>query len=178
MILSMLRADPLPGRVPIAAAEAGGDLGRVAGKVSADDVQAELAQDRGGGLAFEEEFERCPDDFFGGDVTAPEAGGKSGGHAHLVAGARRCLNVEGATGLLGDGDLRHAVTLASRRSMRGWPGAKLSNAAPNRQMPVRCVGLFVPKPSCDARYQGRGLPDGRPSASAVVRWRLPRSSLS
>jgi outer membrane lipoprotein SlyB len=33
-----------------AAAQASTDLGRVAGKVLADDVQAELAQDRGGRL--------------------------------------------------------------------------------------------------------------------------------
>jgi hypothetical protein len=60
MILSMLCADRLSGRARIAAARAGADLGRVAGKVPADHVQAELAQDRGGGLAFEEEFERGP----------------------------------------------------------------------------------------------------------------------
>jgi len=58
--------------------QAGADLRRVAGEVLADDVQAELAQDRGGGLAFEKELERCPDEFAGGDVTAAEAGGKSG----------------------------------------------------------------------------------------------------
>jgi hypothetical protein len=34
-----------------------------------------------------------------------------------VVGARWCLDVEGAVGLAGDGDPRHAVTLASRRSM-------------------------------------------------------------
>jgi hypothetical protein len=59
------RVDRLPGRAWIAAAQAGADLGRVAGKVLADDVQAELAQDRGGGLAFEEEFERGPDELVG-----------------------------------------------------------------------------------------------------------------
>jgi hypothetical protein len=58
VIISMLRADRLPGRARIAAAQAGADLGRVAGEVPADDVQAELAQDRGGGLAFEEEVAR------------------------------------------------------------------------------------------------------------------------
>src|SRR5215813_14757214 len=78
--------DRLPGRAWIAAAEAGADRGRVAGEVLADDVQAELAQDRGGGLAFEEEFERGPDEFLRGDVTVPEAGGKTGRYAHLVAG--------------------------------------------------------------------------------------------
>ena len=116
--MASVRVGRLPGRAWIAAAQAGVDLGRVAGKVLADDVQAELAQDRGGGLAFEEEFERGPDELVGGDVTAPEAGGKTGRHAHLVAGARGCLDAEGATGLLGDGDLRHAVTLASRQSVQ------------------------------------------------------------
>ena len=43
-------------------------------------------------------------------MTAPEAGGKSGRHAHLVAGARGCLDVEGAIGPLGDGELGHGVT--------------------------------------------------------------------
>ena len=52
--------DHLPGRARIAAAQAGADLGRVAGKVLADDVQAELAQDRGGGFAFEEAFRTRP----------------------------------------------------------------------------------------------------------------------
>lgn len=32
----------------------------------ADDVKAELAQDRGGGIAFEEELKRRPDEFPGG----------------------------------------------------------------------------------------------------------------
>src|SRR5262249_59615491 len=89
--------DRLPGRARIVAPQAGADLGRVAGKVLADDVQAELGQDRGGGLAFEEEFERGPDEFLRGDVTVPEAGGKTGRYAHLVAGARGCLDAEGAT---------------------------------------------------------------------------------
>jgi hypothetical protein len=40
-----VRADRLPGRARIAAAQPGADLGRVAGKVLADDVQADLAQD-------------------------------------------------------------------------------------------------------------------------------------
>jgi hypothetical protein len=102
------------------AAQAGADLGRVAGEVLADDLQAELAQDRGGGLALEKELERRPDEFPGSDVTAAKAGGKSGRHAHLVAGARRCLDVESAIGPASDGDLRHAVTLASRQSMHGW----------------------------------------------------------
>jgi hypothetical protein len=47
-----------------------------------------------------------------------------------VAGACGCLDAEGATGLLGDGDLRHAVTLASRQSKRCWPGPSLYAAAP------------------------------------------------
>ena len=51
-------------------------------------------------------------------MTAAEAGGKTGWHVHLVAGARGCLDTEGATGLLGDGDLRHAVTIVSRQSRR------------------------------------------------------------
>src|SRR5215471_1677428 len=112
------RVDRLPGRARIAAAQAGTDLSGVAGKVLADDVQAERAQDRGGGLTFEEELERGPDELLGGDVIESEAGRKAGRHAHLVAGARGCLDAEGATGLLVDGDLRHAVTLASRRSTR------------------------------------------------------------
>src|SRR5262245_29453986 len=111
--------DRLPGRARIAAAQAGADRGRVAGEVVADDVQAELAQDRGGGLAFEEEVERGPDELAGGDVTAPEAGRKSGRHAHLVAGARGCLDAEGVTGLLRDDDLRHAVTLAPWQEATG-----------------------------------------------------------
>jgi hypothetical protein len=74
------RVDRLPGRARIAAAQAGADLGRIAGKVLADDVQAELAQDRGGRLAFEQELERGLDEFLeGGDVTAAEAGRKSAG---------------------------------------------------------------------------------------------------
>jgi hypothetical protein len=100
--------DHLPGRAGMAAAEAGADLGRVAGEVLADDIQAELAQDRGGGLAFEKELERRPDQLLGGDVTAAEVRGKPGGHAHLVAGTGRCLDLEGAIGLAGDGDLCHA----------------------------------------------------------------------
>jgi hypothetical protein len=112
MIVSMLRAHRLPGRTRVATAQPGADLGRVAGKVPADDVEAELAQDRGGGVAFEEEFERGSDEFLGGNVAAPEAGRKSGRHAYPVASARGCLDVEGATGLLGDGELRHGVTLA------------------------------------------------------------------
>jgi len=48
--MALVRVDRLPGRARIAA-QVGADLGRVAGKVLADDVQAELAQDRGGGLA-------------------------------------------------------------------------------------------------------------------------------
>jgi hypothetical protein len=127
--MASVRVDRLPERAWIAAVHAGADLGRVAGKVLADDVQAELAQDRGGGLAFEEEFERGSDELVGGGVTAPEAGGETGWHAHLVAGARGCLDAEGAIGLLGNGDLRHAVTLASRRSMPSWPGPGLHSSA-------------------------------------------------
>jgi hypothetical protein len=41
-----VRVDRLPRRVRIATAQAGADLGRVAGKVLADDIQAESAQDR------------------------------------------------------------------------------------------------------------------------------------
>jgi hypothetical protein len=137
MILSMSRADRLPGRIRIAAAQASADLGRVAGKVLADDVQAELAQDRGGGLAFEEEFERGSDQLLGGDVTAPEADGKSGRHTHLVAGARGCLDLEGVIGLVSDGELRHAVTLASRQSMCSWLGRPhYVPLRPCRHMPV------------------------------------------
>ncbi len=73
----------------MAAAEAGADPGRVAGEALADDVRAELAQDLGGGLAFEQELERRPDEFPAGDVTAAEVRGKPGGHTHLVAGTGR-----------------------------------------------------------------------------------------
>src|SRR5260370_5655219 len=116
-----LRVDRLPGRAWIAAAQPGADLGWVAGEILADDVQAELAQDRGGGLAFQKELERRRDQFLGGDMAAAEAGGKSGRHAYLVAGARTCRDVVDAIGLADDGDLRHAVTLASRHSMHAWP---------------------------------------------------------
>ena len=43
----------------------------------------------------------------------PRLTGKSGGHAHDVACPRGRLDVEGAIVLAGDGDLRHAATLAS-----------------------------------------------------------------
>jgi hypothetical protein len=121
LLRASLRVGRLPGCVRIAAAQTGADLGWVAGGVLADDVQAELAQDRGGGLAFEKELERRPDEFLGGDVAAAEVGGISGGHAHLVASARWCLDVEGAIGLTGDGDLRHAVTLAPAEQARLAP---------------------------------------------------------
>jgi hypothetical protein len=52
----------------------GADLGWVAGEVLVDDIQAELAQDRGGRFAFEKELGRRPNKFLGGDVTASEAG--------------------------------------------------------------------------------------------------------
>jgi len=42
--MASVRVERLPGRARIAAAQAGTDLGWVAGKVPADDVQAELAQ--------------------------------------------------------------------------------------------------------------------------------------
>jgi hypothetical protein len=45
-----------------------------------------------------------------GYLTAAEAGGKPGRHAHPVAGTRRCLGAEGAVDLAGDHDLRDAVT--------------------------------------------------------------------
>jgi len=61
----------LLGCTRIAAAQTGADLGRVAGEVLADDVRAELVQDRGGGLAFEKEFERRPDQFPGSDNQRP-----------------------------------------------------------------------------------------------------------
>jgi hypothetical protein len=60
---------------------------------------------------------RKSDELAEGDVTAPEAGGKAGWHAYLVAGARGCLDAEGATGLLGDGDLCHVV---HHRHGRAW----------------------------------------------------------
>src|SRR5260370_29406097 len=78
MLRAPLRVDRLPGRTWIAAAQAGADLGWVAGEVLADYVQAELAQDRGGRLAFEKELERGPDEFPPGDVTAAQSGGKTG----------------------------------------------------------------------------------------------------
>jgi hypothetical protein len=96
------------------------DVGWVAGEVLADDVQAEGPQDRRGGFVFQEELERGPDKFFGGNLTASEAGGKSGRNAHVVAGASGRLDIEGAIGLTSDGDLRHAATLASRHTAAGW----------------------------------------------------------
>jgi len=138
------RVGRLPGRARVAAAQAGGDLGRVAGKVLADDVQAELGQDRGGGLAFEEECERGPDELPGGNVTAPEAGAKTGWHVHLVAGARGCLDAEGATGLRGDGDLRHAVTVASRRSIRTARRDVRSSAGSARHSHASVAGVIPP----------------------------------
>jgi hypothetical protein len=67
--------DRLPGRARVARRSGGrrSRLGRW--KVLADDVQAELAQDRGGGLVFEEKLERGPDKLVRGDVPAPEVGG-------------------------------------------------------------------------------------------------------
>ena len=61
------------------------------------------------------ESERGADQFFRRNLTAAEAGGKSGRHTHVVAPASGCLDMEGAIGLTSDGDLRHAATLASRR---------------------------------------------------------------
>jgi len=68
----------------------------------------------------QEELERGPDKLFRGELTASEAGGKSGRHAHVVAGASGCLDMEGAIGLTSNGDLRHADTLASRRNAARW----------------------------------------------------------
>ena len=96
------------------------DVGWVAGEGLADDVQAECGQDRRGGFVVQKELERGPDKFLRGDLIASEAGGKSGRHAHVVAGASGCLDLEGAIGLTGDGDLRHAATLASRHNAAGW----------------------------------------------------------
>src|SRR5690348_14567646 len=115
----------------MAAAQADADLGRVVGEVPADDIQAERLQDRAGGFALEKELERRPHQLLRGDLAASEAGGKSFRHAHLVAGSRWRLHAEGAIGLAGDGDLRHAVTLASPAARpagltdRAWPIAAL-----------------------------------------------------
>ena len=111
------------GRTRIAA-QAGANLGWVAGEVPADQVQAELVQDQGGGLVFQKELERRPDQCPGFDVTAAEAGGKPGRHAHLVAGPCGCLDAEGAIDLPGDGNLRHLVTLDAPRSRHGQPGPR------------------------------------------------------
>jgi hypothetical protein len=54
-------------------------------------------------------------------VIAAEAGGKPGRHADLVAGACGCVDVEDTVGLAGDGDLRHAVTIASWQVTRSLP---------------------------------------------------------
>ena len=110
-VRTSLGADHLPRHAGIVAAQAGADLGRVVGKVLADDVQAERPQDRAGGFALEKELERCAHKLLKCDLVTSEAGGKSGGHTYLVAGARRGLDAEGAINLTGDGDLRHAVTL-------------------------------------------------------------------
>src|SRR5260370_38912123 len=120
MLRAPLRVDRLTGRTWIAAAQGGADLGWVAGEVLADDVQAELAQDRGGRLAFEKELERGPDEFPGGDVTAAQVGGKSGRHAHLVAGARGGQDAERAIGLAGGGGVGHAGTLAAGQGTHRW----------------------------------------------------------
>ncbi len=62
-----------------------------------------------------------PNQFFRGDPIASEAGGISGRHAHIVAGTSGRLDMERAIGLTGDGDLRHAATLASRHdNVAGW----------------------------------------------------------
>ena len=74
-------------------------------------------------------------------MTAPEVGGKIGWHAHLVAGACGCLDAEGATGLLSDGDLRHAVTLASRHSMRRTRRDVSSSAGSARHSRASCLRL-------------------------------------
>jgi hypothetical protein len=57
----------------------GRHLGRIARKVLADDVQAELAQDRAGGLAVEEEFERGPDELAGDHAPHPRLAAKPAG---------------------------------------------------------------------------------------------------
>jgi len=72
LLRASLRDDRLLGRARFDAAQSGADLGWVAGEVLADDVQTELVQDRGGGLAFEKKLERRPDQFLGGDVAAAE----------------------------------------------------------------------------------------------------------
>ena len=74
------------------------------------------------GSRSKEELERRPDQFPRVDVAAAEAGGISGRHGDLVAGARGCLDVEGAIGLAGDSHRRHAVTLLSLTARHdGWP---------------------------------------------------------
>src|SRR5664279_6581925 len=144
----------LPGRGRIAAAKPGADLGWVFGEILADDVQAELTQDRGGGLAFKEELERCPDKLLRGDVTAAEGGRKVGGHAHLVACCRTaalCLDAESAVGLPGDREPRHAVTLALRRAAQ-W---RRNLSRPRRAHRLRNLGQDT---SGDGRRPGAWLP--------------------
>ena len=111
----------------------------------ADDVEAECAQDRRGGFVFQKELERDPDKFFRGDLTASEAGGKSGRHTHVVAGASGCLDMEGAIGLMSDGDLRHAATLAPIFAPGSWPPGRLKGTAEDLRSASLCRG-FVPSP--------------------------------
>jgi hypothetical protein len=174
-----LAGDRLLGRVRIAAAQASADLGGVARKVPGDDVQAELAQDRGAGLAFEKELERRPDQLLRSDVTAAQAGGKTGRHTHLVAGARWRLNAESAIGLTGDGDLRHAVTLTSRpgigRSMHGRPFAVPSSSALHRRarqvrsLRLRRCAIALPGPpgAAAAVIEASGLPLPQPRSAVA-----------
>src|SRR5260370_36696960 len=86
MLRAPLRVDRLPGRTWIAAAQAGADLGWVAGEVLAGEVQAELAQDRGGRLALEKELERGPEAVAGGEGTGAQAGREAGRTRARVAG--------------------------------------------------------------------------------------------
>ena len=109
------------------------------------------------GVAFEQELERRPDQFPGFDVTAAKAGGKSGRRAHLMAGVRRRLDVEGAVGLAGDGDLRHAVTLASPHSMHGRP--TMTDHGPPL-LPTRTSGNHCADPGCGILEGGLRMQGG------------------
>jgi hypothetical protein len=55
-----------------------------------------------------------------------------------VAGARGCLDAEGAIGLLGDGELPHVVTLASQPTPRSWP------VCPHPPPPRRLLLTWLP----------------------------------
>ena len=115
---------------------------------------------------FEKELERGPDQFFGGDLTASKAGGKSPRNSHDMAGLRRCLNLEGAIGLADHGDLCHSVTLddLSRRL------DARSGSAENCQQPKvgECRGCHVDdNPDIGAGFRlptnGEGKDHGRAS---------------